>query len=59
MEENPTGICELLVGLGKAEVLGVNSPAPTSPNSLRIGPTVTARPSCATQVARRAAGTPP
>ena len=43
MEENPTRICELLVGLGDVEVLGVDD-APGGPLGVHIG--TRARPAC-------------
>ena len=44
MEENPTRICELLVGLGDVEVLGVDD-APGAPSGVHIG-TRASRPTC-------------
>ena len=43
MEENPTRICELIVGLGDVEVLGVDD-APGGPLALHIR--TRARPPC-------------
>ena len=43
MEENPTRICELLVGLGDVEVLGVDD-APGGPLGVHIR--TRARPAC-------------
>ena len=43
MEENPTRICELIVGLGDVEVLGVDD-APSGPLGVHIR--TRARPAC-------------